>query len=269
MDPLEYVNESQGIEDTPVGHIIPYMGNNAPKHYLVCDGTEYNITDYPYLTQHFIDEFRGTGTATRATGSGADVGEHQNGTSILSLWSHPDNNRLYFRGDGAKYSNEDLTSNDEGSGLYSVSSTAVASTSYPKTITTRPTNTSVLYCIKYEPTYYMKVEGKDVYSMDEKMIGYWIDGKPIYRKCYNYTNSGSNIAIADLSLLNIDTFCNVYGTYTFTSDGLKCNLSYSVGNNSSGMYSAPYYNPTDKTLHLNTNQACSGVVIIEYTKTTD
>ena len=57
IDPLEYANSESGIEDTPVGHIIHYMGNNAPKHYLICDGGEYNIIDYPYLVQHFTDEF--------------------------------------------------------------------------------------------------------------------------------------------------------------------------------------------------------------------
>ena len=27
IDPVEHVNSDSGIEDTPVGHIIPYMGN--------------------------------------------------------------------------------------------------------------------------------------------------------------------------------------------------------------------------------------------------
>ena len=72
IDPLEYANSESGIEDTPVGHIIHYMGNNAPKHYLICDGGEYNIVDYPYLAQHFTDEFGsvnyfgGDGTTTFA-----------------------------------------------------------------------------------------------------------------------------------------------------------------------------------------------------------
>lgn len=57
IDPVEYVNTTQGIEDTPVGEIIKRLGSKAPKHYLPCDGTEYNIIDYPYLTQYFKDEF--------------------------------------------------------------------------------------------------------------------------------------------------------------------------------------------------------------------
>lgn len=57
IDPVEYVNSESGIEDTPVGNIITCTAINAPNHYLLCDGTEYNISDYPYLTQHFLNEF--------------------------------------------------------------------------------------------------------------------------------------------------------------------------------------------------------------------
>jgi hypothetical protein len=54
---VEHINDTQSIEDTPVGHIISHMGTVAPKHYLICDGSEYNISDYPYLVQHIIDNF--------------------------------------------------------------------------------------------------------------------------------------------------------------------------------------------------------------------
>ena len=93
VDPVEHVNETAGIEDTPVGHILSYMGTTAPKHYLVCDGAEYYIVDYPYLAQHIESNFGSVN---------------------------------YFGGDG------DAT--------FAV-----------------PTleNDSVLYCIKYEPTYFM------------------------------------------------------------------------------------------------------------------
>lgn len=57
IDPVEYVNTQSGIEDTPVGHIISHMGTKAPKHYLICDGTEYTILDYPHLANHILDEF--------------------------------------------------------------------------------------------------------------------------------------------------------------------------------------------------------------------
>lgn len=57
VDPVEYINTQNGIEDTPVGHVMSCMSINAPKHYLICDGTEYNISDYPHLAQHFMNEF--------------------------------------------------------------------------------------------------------------------------------------------------------------------------------------------------------------------
>ena len=57
IDPVEYVNSANGIEDTPVGHIISHMGTKAPKHYLICDGAEYDIDLYPNLAQHFKSEF--------------------------------------------------------------------------------------------------------------------------------------------------------------------------------------------------------------------
>lgn len=72
IDPLEHANEKYGIEDTPVGHIISHMGKVAPKHYLICDGAEYNIADYPYLAEYFIEQygkvncFGGNGTTTFA-----------------------------------------------------------------------------------------------------------------------------------------------------------------------------------------------------------
>lgn len=71
IDPVQYVNSSEGIEDTPVGSIITRIGN-TPKHYLLCDGSTYNITDYPELAQQFMNEFNtynyygGDGTTTFA-----------------------------------------------------------------------------------------------------------------------------------------------------------------------------------------------------------
>ncbi len=47
----------QGMEDTPVGHVISFMGTETPSHYLACDGTVYHILEYPVLAQHISDNF--------------------------------------------------------------------------------------------------------------------------------------------------------------------------------------------------------------------
>lgn len=72
IDPVEYVDSTKGIEDTPVGEIIRTIGNKTPKHYLMCDGLTHNIADYPHLAQYFkdtfgtINYFGGDGTTTFA-----------------------------------------------------------------------------------------------------------------------------------------------------------------------------------------------------------
>ena len=119
----EMTNESTG---TPVGEIISYMGNIVPENYLACDGSEFNISDYPYLTQHFIDNFGSVN---------------------------------YFGGDGEiTFAVPDLR--DEF--LLGIRENT--------TETTHNTNTSLLYCIKYKPTFSVKIEqsgitGKSAYEI--------------------------------------------------------------------------------------------------------
>lgn len=190
IDPVEYVNTTNGIEDTPVGHIISYMGNTAPKHYLICDGTEYNITDYPYLAQHFKDEFgsynyfggdgvntfavpdlrgeflRGTGTNSHTNqGSGVNVGEHQDATEIPKILLNSTGNNIYFQNAMNQQYSHSIKQDSEldtfvgvkNKGYYVNTTATFNATGATSHYTARPTNTSVLYCIKYEPTYYMNV----------------------------------------------------------------------------------------------------------------
>ena len=116
-------------------------------------------------------------------------------------------------------------------------------------------------------------KGKDgsenqIYSYDETPIGTWVDGKPLYRKCFNYTSSDRDTEIANLSSLNVDTVCNIYGTRFYYSDGESFQSAVNVAHSNS-YWSVGYYRNENKTLRLNTNEASSGVIIIEYTKTTD
>ena len=115
--------------------------------------------------------------------------------------------------------------------------------------------------------------GKDgsenqIYSYDETPIGTWIDGKPIYRKSFNYTATTGEVIVADLSSLNIDTVCHMYGNFKdgnalIESIPFYLHSAYTV---------TPFYKLADKSLRLTANIANltgTGVVIIEYTKTTD
>ena len=106
------------------------------------------------------------------------------------------------------------------------------------------------------------------YSTTEEVVGTWIDGKPIYRKCFNYTATTGEVIVADLSSLNIDTVCHMYGNFKdgnalIESIPFYLHSAYTV---------TPFYKLADKSLRLTvniSNLTGTGVVIIEYTKTTD
>lgn len=168
---MEYKNIAVG---TPVGEIISFMGTVVPQNYLICDGTIYQINDYPILAQHIFDNFgsmnyfggdgettfavpdlrgeflRGAGTNIHSYGgSGGSVGEHQIPT--LSPHVFTDGSNITVSG-GHGY--------EDWQGVYSSGDTykyAGATTANFTKIrySSRPTNTSVLYCIKYKPTYWV------------------------------------------------------------------------------------------------------------------
>ena len=187
IDPLQYVDNTNGTQDTPVGTIINVMGNNAPKHYLKCDGAEYNIADYPYLAEYFraefgsINKFGGDGVTTFRTpdlkgeflrgtgvnghtnqGNGSTVGTHQDATEVAMIqnyqnktigvdvgqsgWHSPNFDTTISTAGGRRYQDVGIRTSDANSNV----------------ITTRPTNTSVLYCIKAEPTYFINVIGTTI-----------------------------------------------------------------------------------------------------------
>lgn len=204
IDPLEYTSEESGLEDTPVGHIISHIGTTAPKHYLICDGTIYNISDYPKLAEHFrkdfgkVNQFGGDGTTTFAVpdlrgeflrgtgtnshenqGSGSEVGEHQDATRHLIITNYNGIVQVKLSETSTGCTDEDYLENlSRATNINGNTFTESA----PGYYTSRPTNTSVLYCIKCESTYYVKLDPKEIYSLEEREVGTWINGEPLYQK---------------------------------------------------------------------------------------
>lgn len=285
-------------DDAPIGNIIAFMGNAAPQDYLICDGTEYNIADYPYLSQHFIDEFgcanyfggdgtdtfavpdlrgeflRGTGTGTRDTGSGDDVGVHQEPTEIPSIFVY-DGTLQYTMPEDAGKSNNFQTNIDKGlndrkSARYTSTGT-INEENYENDLkyTVRPTNTSVLYCIKY------KITQNDMfnYSEDERLIGSWINGKNLYEKTIVTTmpqveTTGTFVTEElDVSEWNIDLVTNIYGTVSSTSFCMPINC---VINDTPHLTTVTYFNNvlTKRSNHSAWN-TYTMYIVIQYTKTTD
>ena len=290
----EYV---QPYEDTPIGTIISYMGTTAPEDYLICDGTVYNIADYNDLADFINTQFgsynkfggngtttfavpdlrgeflRGSGTNSRTNqGSGTSVGTHQDATEFPYMGFTGSDNMWTTQG---KLSNGSTTilirnqdSNISGStnGLY-INKTGVNPTAGTIVeVTSRPTNTSVLYCIKY--TNAPSVQPSNIYSTTEKRIGTWIDGKALYQLTYSLTSPSTADVITELASLPTGiTVANV----TELTYGLRgttfCGSGY-------------YYSSSDRvTIWIRANGKITGIVgaatqvskplfvTIKYTKT--
>jgi len=221
----------------PLGTLIPFYGETAPKFFLACDGATYNKADYPELANHLLSltnnipyvvdgddtkfkvpdlrgEFiRGTGTNSRTSqGSGADVGEHQNATVHNNIHGEYGNNSIGLTIDSQRITNGDnVTYNANTLKYITLNGTYTPSSAiYPDYYTARPTNTSVLFCIAYKDIYSNPMND---YSTDEKVVGTWIDGKPLYQKTFtglHLTISSSWVVLATIpnvsKIIKADTY---------------------------------------------------------------
>lgn len=311
IDPVEYVNEDSGLEDTPVGHIIACMANSAPKHYLACDGTIYNIVDYPHLAEHFKTEFgsynyfggdgsttfavpdlrgeflRGTGTNSHSNqGNGLAVGKHQDATNHSAIGYDAYYQTFYHGASGTQassagslfdtWSNSDTIKTTTDTVGRSIKTTGNYDNGDGcRTYTSRPTNTSVLYCIKYEPTYYMQYGGT-IYSTDEQIVGKWLDGKTLYQKSFQFgTVKGEAITvfgqIEDMDLGFVDGGSSYY--INTNTNFAAANTSFMLNSSGRGVDKATYTSyvvvQDDGTIvwYTGADVATSGgVCTVKYTK---
>ena len=185
---------------TPVGTVISVMATEAPEFYLKCDGTVYNIADYPELAQHFENQFgsannfggdgtttfavpdlrgeflRGTGTNSHANqGSGANVGEHQDGTEIPIDGANENAAVIYgsAKSGGFYAQNADHTENVLGRSVASTRDIAGAGV----LATVRPTNTSVLYCIAYQNIHISLDDNRPIQAAMDRWLRFDPDNK--------------------------------------------------------------------------------------------
>lgn len=103
---------------------------------------------------------------------------------------------------------------------------------------------------------------KEVYSTEETVIGTWIDGKPIYRKVYTFGQVTGNVL---LGTQDIDAFVRYCG-YIANNDW-KTLVPYGQGVD--GVALKKSTNEIYLILSGTYSSVNSGIVSIEYTKTTD
>ncbi len=157
--------------DCPVGTINAYGGATAPDGWLLCQGQAVSRTDYADLftvigtafgsgdgsttfnVPDFRGEFlRGAGTNSHSgQGDGGSVGEHQDGTTIVTSIMGNGYGAIYNKINGTVNSSTyDKWVGNSGN-TYVHDTTSYESESYANVIGTgkaRPTNTSVNFIIK-------------------------------------------------------------------------------------------------------------------------
>ena len=111
------------------------------------------------------------------------------------------------------------------------------------------------------------IEGKSIYSLDEKVIGTWINGKPLYRKVFIVNNPATDtVSYLSYEDLNIENLINIAGYATDGDISIPVNFYYST---------ATYmYTHNDITGHrikykFTPWSFTTICFVLEYTKTTD
>ena len=290
IDTSENVEEHYTVAfaDTPIGTIISYMGNTAPKDYLICDGTEYEIVKYKDLAEHIKTEFGsynyfgGNGTITFAVpdlrgeflrgsgensrdrqGSGANVGEHQNATEHIHYYTF--NGGVQFPNNKQNQNQDtilDIISHVDGNNDFGWRGTETT----PTYFTSRPTNTSVLYCIKYKADKKSaNIIPQHEYSTEEKVIGTWADGKPIYEITIDLGEWTLNSSLNyDATHLNIDEVIFIDASWHQTN---QPNYRGTISTTSGIDNRCLYFNGT--YIKGASSYFTHRYITIQYTKTTD
>lgn len=198
----------QDYGGVPIGTIISFMGTKAPKDYLICDGTSYPISQYPGLATFIAGQF---GSSNHFGGDGETTFAVPDLRNLFLRGYHGEAEELLSGEVGVKQDATEIPGLAVWSNIAGTASVAAPAATHSKppenadkligeqlpmfagvfpndvqpgsqiSYTSRPVNLAVLYCIKAVPS---KSADGEVYSTEETRIGTWIDGKPLYRKCF-------------------------------------------------------------------------------------
>jgi hypothetical protein len=107
-----------------------------------------------------------------------------------------------------------------------------------------------------------------VYSTEEQLVGYWINGKPIYERTIQNNSLSTTI---DLSSYNIETVIKLDSigcdTNTFVNGSPTSGSRWTISGVTSSNSKVNYINASNQ--YRREGQNYTGAIIIQYTKTTD
>ena len=248
-----YLGGNKAVDSNPVGHFGFFLLPSAPAGYLACEGQRLSATAFPLLfnalkefpaatratwgagdadwvTEFDLPDMRGefvraSGTNAHTNqGNGANVGVHQDATEVSSSFRHENSliHPIYSMTGNNGVRNQDKINDMAGfinvSGTYAESGGSSSGGMYA----VRPTNTSLLGCVKY--TY---VTQEVEYSPEERVVGVWketVDGvlkqKPLYQKTIIKSSmSATDGDVFDVSFSQALTkVTNAEGSYLYGSN---------------------------------------------------
>ena len=121
------------------------------------------------------------------------------------------------------------------------------------------------------PPVFNKFSKSDLYSTDEKIVGRWIDGKPIYQKTINFTTPSSiNTDSKILTISNGETVIDFHGTISRNDGGYMY-----LGSNYPSQGNSLFFTTNDSKIEcyfrvsISTDTSRPAVITLQYTKTTD
>ena len=307
---LPYLGGTAEAGFTPVGTVISVMGKTAPANYLACNGQIVNIADYPELATYFeqqfesVNYFGGDGTTTFAVpdlqgeflrgagtnshenqGSGSTVGTHQDATELPLFTTVNAESSLLFpiHATGSQETKPKIVNADTvtstGDTWGTLDFKERVSGENPVRATSRPTNTSVLFCIATKNIY---LNPSLDFSTSEKVVGTWIDGSTIYQKTISCgqvpqaVTSGTRVTkeVAH-EVTNIDRVVNLVGSCYATASSHPCPpiMPVQLAMNTTNTPGVNIRIDATNIYVVNSNTAYNGIqdvnVTIQYTKTTD
>lgn len=295
----------------PIGSIIPYTGNTIPDNYLLCDGSEISRSQYSGLFDVIGTSFgEGDGSTTfnlpKLDGKtligkdstdtdfdaiGKEYGEKEH---VLTLDEMPSHKHLVKyanytaaslpSGTNTEYTNirntlaEKSTENAGGSQAHNNIQPSLvvnyiikafnSSGLLAQVINTKSTSNTDTYSCNY-----INDNIIDKYSFDEvKTNKTWIDGKPIYRKVFEYTNlpAGGTTREIETGITNIGIVTNMEGIGDF--NGYFRPISRVSYNNTNEQVSYWYVKSSNKLMiHAGDNTGANYCytklyIIMKYTK---
>lgn len=131
-----------------------------------------------------------------------------------------------------------------------------------------PLGTIVKFDGNTVPEGYERVDELPTYSTQETICGTWIDGRPIYRKCFEILNVVAK-SEQSISQSNIDFIIDLKGSLQTASENYPVQYNNLLDSNHNQVFIVKANNKSSNTINYYAGTTGTARIIIDYVKTTN